>query len=97
MLDYDKTASITGGYFIGTGSTMMAQSFSTSTQGVIAIKSGNQSAGTRIVLKDSKGNTIIPHTPELDFALVIISNPKLVKGEFYSLTIGNQTSTFAAN
>ena len=95
-LDYDKTGVITGGAFIGTGSTMMAQSFSDSEQGVIAIKSGNQAAETQIILKDSKGNTIISHKPELDFAVVILSTPDLVKGEKYTLTGRSQTSEYEA-
>lgn len=96
-LDYDKTAVITGGTFIGTGSTMMAQSFSDSEQGVIAISVGNQSAKTQIELKDSDGNTIVSHTPELDFAVVIISTPELAKGENYTITVGSETGTFEAS
>lgn len=96
-LDYDKTAVITGGTFIGTGSTMMAQSFSDSKQGVIAITVGNQPAETQIELKDSKGNTIVSHKPELDFAVVIISTPELVKGEKYSITVGSESNEFEAS
>lgn len=96
-LDYDKTGIITGGTFIGTGSTMMAQSFSDSMQGVIAVSAGYQSAGTEITLKDSQGNTIITHTPELDFAVVILSTPELTKGEVYSLSVGSQSGDFEAS
>lgn len=96
-LDYDKTGVITGGTFIGTGSTMMAQSFSDSQQGVVAINAGVQAAGTQIVLKDANGKTILSHSPELDFAVVILSTPELVKGQNYSLTIGAETSEFTAS
>lgn len=95
-LDYDKTAIITGGTFIGTGASGMAQSFSDSNQGVIAISVGNQSAGTKIILKDSSSNTIILHEPELDFAVVILSSPEIETGETYSLTIGSQTEDIEA-
>ena len=95
-LDYDKTAVITGGTFIGTGSTMMAQSFSDSSQGVIAISVGNQAAETQITLTDSDGNTIVSHKPELEFAVVIISTPELVKGEVYTVTVGSETGEFEA-
>lgn len=96
-LDYDVSGVITGGTFIGTGSNFMAQSFSDSEQGVIAIRAGNQPAGTAITLKDSRGNTIIPsYTPELDFAVVILSSPDIVKGETYTLTIGSTTGEFTA-
>ena len=53
-LDYDKSGIITGGTFIGTGASGMAQTFSDSKQGVIAVSVGNQAAGTQIILKDKK-------------------------------------------
>ena len=96
-LDYDKTGVITGGTFIGTGSTMMAQSFSDSTQGVVALKAGNQPAGTEIILQDANGNTLISHKPELDFAVVILSSPDVNKGESYTVTIGSKVGSFIAS
>ena len=97
VLDYDKSATITGATFIGTGSTMMAQTITSSTQGVIAVKVGTKTAGTQIVLKDSKGNTLLTRTPELGFAYIVISSPEMKKGETYSLTIGSTTSQYKAN
>ena len=96
-LDYDKTGVITGGTFIGTGSTMMAQSFSDATQGVIALNVGSRAAGTEIVLKDSTGKVLISRTPERDFAVVILSSPELVKGETYTVIIGSDSSNFEAS
>lgn len=96
-LDYDRSGIITGGTFIGTGAAGMAQSFSDSTQGVIALQVGNQSAGTQIILKDKTGNTILSHTPELNFAVVILSCPELEKGETYTLTVGNLSDEFEAS
>ena len=96
-LDYDTSAIITGGTFIGTGAAGMAQSFSDSGQGVIALQVGNQSAGTQIVLKDKNGNTVLEHTPELNFAVVILSSPELAKGETYTITVGSQSGDFEAS
>lgn len=96
-LDYDKSATITGGTFIGTGAQGMAQTFSDSKQGVVAISVGNQSAGTKILLKDKSGNTIIEHTPELNFAVVILSSPDVKKGESYSIMVGSETGEFEAS
>ena len=96
-LDYDKSGIITGGTFIGTGAAGMAQSFSDSDQGVIALRVGNQSAGTEIVLKDKSGNVIIRHTPELNFAVVILSSPDIKKGETYSITVGSESGEFEAS
>ncbi len=97
VLDYDKTASITGGSFIGTGSSMMAQSFSENGQGVIALSVGSQSAGTAITLKDASGNVIIDYTPQEDFQIVILTTPEMKSGESYSITVGSASGEFEAN
>jgi len=96
-LDYDKSGIITGGTFIGTGASGMAQTFSDSKQGVVAVSVGNQSSGTKIVLKDMSGKTIIEHTPELNFAVVILSSPDITKGETYSITVGSRSGEFEAS
>lgn len=96
-LDYDTTASITGGTFIGTGAYGMAQTFSDSEQGVVAVGAGNQAAGTEFVLTDANGKVILTHTPELSYAVVILSSPDLIKGESYTLTLGQASGTFQAS
>lgn len=95
-LDYETSGVITGGTFIGTGASNMAQSFSSSQQGVIAVSAGNQSAGTQIALKDKSGSTLITHAPALDFNVVILSSPDIVTGQEYTLTVGSQAGTFTA-
>ncbi len=96
-LDYDTTAMITGGTFIGTGAVGMAQTFSGSEQGVIAVSVGNQSAGTEIILKDTNGKELLSSTPDMSFAVVILSSPDLVSGETYSLTVGTISGEVEAN
>lgn len=96
-LDYDSGAVITGGTFIGTGSSGMAQTFSDSGQGVIAINAGNQSAGAEITLTDSSGKDIITYAPELAYSVVIISSPDIVKGETYKITVGSSSGEFTAS
>jgi len=97
-LDFDVSGIITGGTFIGTGAAGMAQTFSDSEQGVISVRVGNQPAGTAITLTDSNGNTIIPsYTPELNFAVVILSSPDIVKGETYTISIGSNSAEITAN
>lgn len=96
-LDYDKSGMITGGTFIGTGAAGMAQSFSDSDQGVMALQVGNQPAGTRIVLADGNGKILLEHTPELSFAVVILSSPELEKGALYQITVGDRSGEFEAS
>lgn len=96
-LDYDVSAVITGGTFIGTGASGMAQTFSDSEQGVISVSVGNQSAGTEITLTDSDGNVIISHAPDLSFGVVILSSPDIIRGEKYTITVGSASGEFTAS
>ena len=74
----------------------MAQTFSSSEQGVIAVNAGNQSEGTVITLSDKDGNTILTHTPDLPYAVVILSSPDIITGETYQLTVGSESGEFTA-
>lgn len=96
VLDYDSSATITGGTFIGTGAIQMAQTFSSSKQGVIAVNAGNQSAGTKITVQDESGNTLVSYEPELAFALVIISSPEIESGATYTITVGSSSAEIEA-
>jgi len=97
-LDFDTTATISGGIFIGTGAAGgMAQSFSQSPQGVISVRVGNQTAGTEIVIKDSNSNTLVTHSPELGFGIVIFSSPDVVKGQSYTVSVGGEEGTVKAS
>lgn len=96
-LDFDGSAVITGGTFIGTGAAGMAQTFSGSEQGVISVSVGNQPAGTKITLTDADGNEVISYTPELNFAVVILSTPQMEKGKTYTIQVGEQSASFEAS
>ncbi len=96
-LDYDKSGTITGGTFIGTGASNMAQSFSSSEQGVIAVSVGSQSANTTIVLKDKNGKELISYAPELSFQVVILSTPEMKSGETYTIIVGTEIGEFEAS
>lgn len=95
-LDYDVSGTISGGTFIGTGASGMAQSFSDSSQGVVAVSVGNQSAGTTFQLSDSDGNIILTHTPELSYQVVILSSLDIVAGETYTITVGTSSGEITA-
>ena len=99
VLDYDNTATISGGTFIGTGSVMMAQTLSSNSgQGVVAVYSqGGFAAGTRLTLTDASGNVVVAYTPELPFQLVILTTPEMTSGTEYTLTVGETSATVKAN
>lgn len=95
ILDYDSSATITGGTFIGVGAINMAQSFSKNEQGVLALQaSGN--GGSQIKLSDASGNTIIDYTPENSFTCIILSSPDMKTGETYTISVGSQSGEFEA-
>ena len=93
ILDYDSSASITGGSFVGTGSQNMAQNFKTATQGSIAISTGNQSANSVITVKDSNGNVLISRIADQSYNYVIISCEGLTQGKSYTVTAGSYSTT----
>lgn len=97
VLDYDASGVITGGTFIGTGAAQMAQSFSSSKQGVVAANTGNQASGTAITLTDSSGNAVISHEAAQSFAIAILSSPDIITGEAYTLTIGAYSEEITAD
>lgn len=89
-LDYDTSGTITGGVFIGTGASGMAQTFSENEQGVLAVSVGQGSgAGTKISVSDDTGKALVSFQPELDFSVIIISTPDLVSGHSYHVTVGD--------
>ena len=93
ILDFDSTGAISGGTFIGTGASGMAQNFSSSsTQGAMLVKASG-SSGTVITLTDSSGNVILTHTADQSFSCVIISHASIVKGGTYTLTVGSSSTS----
>ena len=96
-LDYDVSGVITGGTFIGTGASGMAQTFSSSEQGVIAVSVGSQSAGTTVTVTDEDGNVLLSYEPPLSFSVVIYSSPELVTGQSYTISVGSASGTFTAS
>ena len=95
ILDYDSSATITGGTFIGVGAINMAQSFSKNEQGVLALQAyGN--GGSQIKLTDASGNTIIDYTPETNFTCIILSSPDMKTGDTYTISVGSQSGEFEA-
>ena len=92
-LDYDGTATITGGILVAVGSSGMAQNFGTgSTQGSILL---NFSAGSKsaVTLTDAAGNVLVSYTPSKTYNSVVISCPGLVKGGSYTVSACGQNST----
>ena len=67
----------------------MAQNFTeASGQGSILYNTGNQKAGTEVVLKDADGKVLLGYTSKKAFSSVVISCPGLIQGGTYTLSVG---------
>lgn len=93
-LDYEGKAQITGGTFIGTGSSGMAMAFSdSSTQYSVNVVADTMlSSGTMVTLADSSGKEILSVSPTKAFNCIQISSSLLVYGETYTVTYGDGES-----
>lgn len=90
-MDYAGEAQITGGIFVATGMSGMAQNFgSNSTQGSMLVNVSTQS-GAKLQLKDASGETLVSFTSEKKFDSVVISTPSIKKGETYILEVGEES------
>lgn len=92
IMDYAGEATITGGVFVGAGSSGMAQNFGeNSTQGSMMVTVDTQSAGTELSLTDADGNELVSWEPDKEYSCVILSTPDITKGESYTVTAGEST------
>lgn len=96
VLDYDTSATIAGGTFLGTGAAGMAQTFRSAEQGVVTERVSGE-AGEEIVLADASGTALLTLSPALDFQFIVLSSPDLVSGETYTLTVGGTSTEVQAS
>ena len=94
-LDYEGVAEITGGTFVGTGSSGMAMDFSdSSTQPSVNVVADTMlPSGTMVTLTDSTGKEIFSVSPTKSFDCIQISSSLLEAGETYTVTYGDGHST----
>lgn len=92
-LDYDGTATITGGIVVATCSSGMAQNFGdTSTQGSVLLTYSAYSTEA-ITLKDTSGNTLVSFSPSKSYNCVVISCPSIITGNTYIVEACGQTTS----
>lgn len=91
-IDYDGTATVTGGTVVAAGYSGMAQNFSAdSTQGSILLTC--QSASTETIrVTDASGNVLVEFTPAKAYTCVVVSTPALTQGSTYTVTMGGQNT-----
>ncbi|MBQ8550048.1 MAG: carbohydrate-binding domain-containing protein [Clostridia bacterium] len=92
-LDYESSATVTGGTFIAVGASGMAQGFSSAeNQGAINVNvSSTVPSGSKIELKNSSGKVLVAFTPKSSFSNIVISAAGITEGNTYTVYIdGNE-------
>lgn len=94
-LDYNGTAAVTGGTVIAAGASGMAEGFGdTSTQYSFLVNlPASVAGGTALSIADGSGKTLATYTPSKAYQSVCVSLPALKKGETYTITAGEQSTT----
>ena len=96
-LDYGIYATITGGEMVAVGGSGMEQGFGDESTQCSALVNFDEwiDVGETITLTDSNGNKLLTYKADKKFDSVLISTSDMKQGETYTLTVGDQTSTFA--
>ena len=95
-MDYGICAAITGGEIVAVGGSGMAQGFGDESTQCSALVNFDEwiDAGETITLTDSDGKEVLSDKADKKFNSVVISTSDMKQGETYTLTVGDQSSTF---
>ncbi len=93
-LDYGISASISGGTFLATGYSGMAQSFSDDSEQcsyMVKLDTMVEADSSTLTLTDAEGMVLLSHTTNKSYNCVIVSCPELTSGATYTLTTGSSS------
>lgn len=95
-MDYGICAAITGGEILAVGGSGMAQGFGDESTQCSALVNFDEwvDAGETITLTDSDGKEVLSYKVDKKFNSVVISTSDMKQGDTYTLTAGDQSSTF---
>lgn len=95
-MDYGICAAITGGEIIAVGGSGMAQGFGDESTQCSALVNFDEwvDAGETITLTDSDGKEVLSYKADKKFNSVVISTSDMKQGDTYTLTVGDQSSSF---
>ncbi len=95
-MDYGICAAITGGEIVAVGGSGMAQGFGDESTQCSALVNFDEwiDAGETITLTDSDGKEVLSYKADKKFNSVVISTSDMKQGGNYTLTVGDQSSTF---
>jgi hypothetical protein len=97
-LDVNGAFDVSGGTLLATGSAgmMVAPSTDSDQAWIATALSGTAAAGSQVVVTDADGDEVAAHTPQKDFASVVLSAAGLEPGATYTVTVDGTSTTVTA-
>jgi hypothetical protein len=97
-LDVNGSFEVSGGTLLATGSAgmMVAPSAGSAQAWIATALSATAAAGSEIVVTDADGDEVAAHTPQKDFASVVLSAADLEPGATYTVTVDGTSTTVTA-
>jgi hypothetical protein len=96
-LDYEYTATISGGTVLMAGSTGMAETFSAESTQPFALVTASGNAGSTLELQDANGKTLATYTVPKAFQCVVVSSPDLAEGATGKLVVDGTATEFTVS
>lgn len=96
MVQYTAEGTVHHATFFGIGAYSAGKALTGVDQGSIWVATGEQKAGTAIVIQDENGKPMGSYQADQTFASVLFSSPNLVKGKTYLVTAGSFSTTVIA-
>lgn len=90
-LDYDMSATVSGGTLLMVGAVGNTNGLSASDQSV-ALVSVSGKAGQKVAFLDAEGAELASLTPQIDFGSVLVSSPQVAEGEAFSIQVNGEST-----
>lgn len=92
-IDYNGTFELTGGQVVALGGAQMGQYPQSENQSVLVLYEAGEKE-IPLTLQNAQGEELLTFTPQKSYQMVVLTHEKLIQGESYTLTIGEETFTF---
>lgn len=95
-LDYEFSATVSGGTVLMVGAAGMGESFTGGTQPFMSVMTNGQ-AGQTVSVVDAQGNVLVSLDAVKSFGQVLASTPEMTEGATYSVVVGDTTTEATAS
>lgn len=95
-LDYEISATVTGGTVLMVGQMGMAQGFSDGTQAFAMVQVSGE-AGQSLAITDEAGEVMVSYTPKRSYQVAVVSAPDMGDGEACNAVVGGAVANANAD